>query len=285
LDWLKSQPEDTYHAVVTDPPFGLEYESEHLEKLRGSTGGAWRVPREGRKAVPRFTELSLQDLTRIESFFTELAPELLRVLRPGGHLVMASNPLVSPWMFGPFNRVFERRGVIIRLVQTLRGGDRPKGAETEYEDITVMPRSAYEPWGLFRKPLSERTVALNLDRWQTGALKRLDSDTPFTDVISSGFPTKEEREISNHPSLKPQSWLRPLVRALLPRGGVLLDPFMGSGSTIAAAKALGFDAVGVERDPQFYREAPKSIEALVAISDDLCERDIFDSIHGYGHSI
>lgn len=279
LPWLKTQPSDHYHAVLTDPPFGLEFEEDHLQKLRGSKGGSWRIPREGRKAVPRFTELKKEDLERIHGFFTSLAPELLRVLRPGGHLLIAANPLVSPWIFGPFNGVFERRGEVIRLIQTLRGGDRPKGSD-DYDDISVMPRAAYEPWGLYRKPLSEPTVVLNLDRWETGGLLRVSRERPFTDVFQSSFPTQEERRISQHPSLKPQSWLRPMVRALLPRGGVVLDPFMGSGSTVAAAKALGFEAVGVERDPQFFKEAPQTIRSLEEITDDLYERDLYDAIMG-----
>jgi len=44
---------------------------------------------------------------------------------------------------------FERRGEIIRTVCTLRGGDRPKGAEKEFEDISVIPRGLWEPWGLY----------------------------------------------------------------------------------------------------------------------------------------
>jgi len=47
----------------------------------------------------------------------------------------------------------------------------------------------------------------------------------------------EERKIAPHPSLKPQAFMRQLVRAALPLGrGVILDPFMGAGSTVAAAK-------------------------------------------------
>ena len=83
---------------------------------------------------------------------------------------------------------FEKRGEIIRLVQTLRGGDRPKNAHNEYPDVTVMPRSAWEPWGLFRKPCEGR-VPDNLKKWKTGGLRRLSDAQPFADVIQSG-PTR-----------------------------------------------------------------------------------------------
>lgn len=61
---------------------------------------------------------------------------------------------------------------------------------------------------------------------------------PFTDVIKSAPTRSTEREFANHPSLKPQAFMRLIVRASLPLGeGVVLDTFMGGGWTIAAAEA------------------------------------------------
>lgn len=54
-----------------------------------------------------------------------------------------------------------------------------------------------------------------------------------------------------HPTVKPQDLMRWLVRLVTPPGGVVLDPFAGSGSTLEAAIHEGHPAVGVERDPQF----------------------------------
>ncbi|GAB1384885.1 hypothetical protein MASR1M59_00330 [Melaminivora sp.] len=88
------------------------------------------------------------------------------------------------------------------LVCGWRGGDRPKLAEAEFPDICVTPRGTYEPWMLFRKPISEKTVAQNLRVWGAGGLRRLTTE----------------------------------------------EPFAGSGSTIAACEAVGYDCVGVEVD-------------------------------------
>jgi len=75
-----------------------------------------------------------------------------------------------------------------------------------------------------------------------------------------------EREIAPHPSLKPQKLLRHLVRASLPTGeGVVLDPFMGSGSTIAAALALGVKAIGVERQPEYFGMAVSAVPRLATL--------------------
>jgi site-specific DNA-methyltransferase (adenine-specific) len=157
---------------------------------------------------------------------------------------------------------FEKRGEIIRLVQTLRGGDRPKNAHDEFADVTVMPRSCWEPWGLFRKPCEGR-VQDNLRKWGTGGLRRISATEPFTDVIRSSPTRPDERAIAPHPSLKPQAFIRQIVRAALPLGvGVVLDPFMGAGSTIAAAIAVGYDSIGVEIDPEYFSVAEKAVPEL-----------------------
>jgi len=68
-----------------------------------------------------------------------------------------------------------------------------------------------------------------------------------------------------HPSLKPQRFLRQIVRASLPLGvGVIYDPFAGSGSTLAAAEAVGYRAVGTDRDLQYLEMGCKAFTGLVA---------------------
>jgi site-specific DNA-methyltransferase (adenine-specific) len=160
---------------------------------------------------------------------------------------------------------FEKRGEIIRLVKTLRGGDRPKNAHGEFVDVTVMPRSCWEPWGVFRKPCEGR-VQDNLRKWKTGGLRRVSRDRPFEDVIRSAPTRPEERAIAPHPSLKPQAFMRQIVRASLPLGtGVVLDPFMGGGSTIAAAMAVGYDSIGIEIDPVFFKISEQAIPRLAQL--------------------
>lgn len=267
--WMNAQPECSVHAIVTDPPYGLKEYTEHeTKKLRnGNKGGIWRIPPAGRSPLPRFTVLTASDYEDLESFFTEFAQAAMRILVPGAHVMIATNPLLSHVVYVPMLKAgFEKRGEIIRLVQTLRGGDRPKSAEKEFPDVSVMPKSQWEPWGLFRKPCEGR-VHDNLRKYGTGGLRRISDELPFGDVIRSNPTRKEERAISNHPSLKPQALMRQLVRGALPLGtGVVLDPFMGGGSTIAAAMAVGYESIGVERDAGFFQIAQEGIPGLAALT-------------------
>ncbi len=268
LEWMWSYPKHSIHAIVTDPPYGLkEFTPREKEKLRNGKGGIWRIPPsfDGcvRGPLPRFTVLSSDDLSRLRAFFLRFAQMAFRVLVPGGHIFIATNPLLSHLVYLPLLEAgFEKRSEIIRLVQTLRGGDRPKNAHDEFPGVSVMPRSGWEPWGLFRKPCEGR-VQDNLRKWKTGGLRRVSEQLPFGDVIQSAPTRPEERAISPHPSLKPQAFMRQIVRASLPLGeGIVLDPFMGGGSTIAAAISLRYESIGIEVDPSFFTNALEAIPKL-----------------------
>lgn len=269
LSWLKRRAEQSIHAVVTDPPYGAtEYTREQQEKLRAGKGGVWRIPPSfdgnRRAPLPRFTTMTGADLEYMYDFFHAWAEVLRPALVPGAHVMVACNPLVSPYISMALTRAgLERRGEIVRLVMTMRGGDRPKNAHEEFADTTVMPRSQWEPWLLYREPLGCKTVADNLRKYKTGALRRINHKQPFGDVIKSHPTRKQERELANHPSLKPQSFLRAVVRASLPMGeGLVLDPFAGSGSTLAAAEAVGYQSIGLERDPEYFKIARLAIARL-----------------------
>lgn len=271
FDWLRDREPSSVQAVVTDPPYGLfEYTPEQQVKLRNGKGGVWRIPPSfdgaKRAPLPRFTVLTARDLRALEEFFHRWATLLAPVLVPGANVLIATNPLLSYLVSGALARAgLERRGEIVRLVMTMRGGDRPKAAHTEFSEVSVMPRSMWEPWLVFRRPVEGR-VQDNLRRWRTGGFRRPTRERPFGDVIESSPTPKRERALAPHPSLKPQALLRQLVRAVLPLGqGVVLDPFAGAGSTLAAANAVGYESIGIEKDPTYYQTACTAIAPLAAL--------------------
>ena len=219
-----------------------------------------------RSPLPRFTTLSDADLAQLRLFFEGLGLLLYKTLVPGANVVVASNPLVQHCVADALSKAgLEARGAIVRCVRTMRGGDRPKNAHEEFSEVSVMPRSMWEPWLVFRRPLQGR-VQDNLRTWRTGGFRRPSQDKPFGDLIDSRPASKAERALAPHPSLKPQSFLRQVVRAALPLGeGVILDPFAGSGSTLAAALAQGYGCIGIESDEEYFEMSKRSILALSGI--------------------
>jgi len=272
FEWLRQCPPQSLHAVCTDPPYGLlEFSEKEVAKLRAGRGGVWRLPPmiggSQRDPLPRFTVLTEQQKQELRGFFFEWGKLLRPALVPGAHVCVAGHPILQHLVqIAMADAGFEVRSAIMRLYYSFRGGDRPKNAEREFPEVCVTPKGAYEPWMLFRKPIEAKTVAENLRRWKTGGLRRLAPGKPLPDVIASGRTPGREGAIANHPCLKPQHFLRIIVRALLPLGeGIVLDPFMGSGSTVAAGEALGYESVGVELDRQYYHDAEHAIPRLAAL--------------------
>ena len=270
--WLREQKPVSLHAVCTDPPYGvLEFTAKEVGKLRAGRGGVWRIPPiiggSRRDPLPRFTVLNQAQKMQLHDFFRDWGALLMRVLVPGAHVCVAGHPILQHLVQSAMAEVgYEVRPAIMRLYFSFRGGDRPKNAESEFPQVCVTPKGAYEPWMLFRKPIEGRTVAENLRRWKTGGLRRIGQNRPLPDAIPSGRTPDREDSISKHPCLKPQHFMRIIVRALLPLGqGIILDPFMGSGSTIAAAEAVGYRSVGVEIDAEYYRLAEGAIPRLGAL--------------------
>ena len=271
FDWMRECEPHSLHAIVTDPPYGLvEYTDKEQTKLRNGRGGVWRIPPSfdghQRAPLPRFTVLNDGDRAAMHDFFFEFGKLTVRITVPGANILIASNPLLVHVVANAMSAAgLEIRGYLSRLVMTMRGGDRPKNAHEEFSDVSVMPRSMFEPWLVLRHRLDGR-VQDNLRKWATGGFRRPSPERPFGDVIQSSPTPRYERAIAPHPSLKPQAFLRSVVRAALPMGqGVILDPFAGSGSTLAAANAIGYESIGIERDPQYISMAQKAISKLSAI--------------------
>ena len=281
LVWMKTLPDNSLQAIVTDPPYGVkEYEDEDLYKRNIGKGGVWRLPPafDGsvRAPLPRFTALTKKEVQQIYHFFLEWAKEVNRVVAPGGHIIIATNSFIAPTLYRALeDGGLEFRDQIMRLVRTLRGGDRPKNAEDEFPDVNTLPRGCYEPWGVFRVPIPKgMRVQDTLRKYGTGGLRRLPNGMPFEDIIKSERTPKREKLIADHPSLKPQGLMRQLVYASLPTGkGIVYDPFMGSGSTLAAANSVGYKSVGTELYKSYFDLATNSIEQLSKIE----VRDLYKS--------
>jgi site-specific DNA-methyltransferase (adenine-specific) len=145
LEWLSRVPEHSLHAVVTDPPYGIkEYDLDQLAKRAAGVGGIWRIPPSfdghTRAPLPRFTALDVNERERVRRFFVDWGQLAVRALRPGGHVFIATNAFIAQLLYGALvESGLEFRGQIIRLVRTLRGGDRPKNAEEEFPGVS-------KPW-------------------------------------------------------------------------------------------------------------------------------------------
>lgn len=165
-------------------------------------------------------------------------------------------------------------------------------AAKQWDGWGTALRPACEPLVLARKPM-RGTVAQNVLTHGTGAiniagawLEREDSDAGWpSNVIldddtarAMGEPSRyfyvakpsqaERGEANNHPTLKPLTLMRYLCRMVTPPGGLLVDPFAGSGTTLIAARKEGFRAVGVELEEAHCEIIAKRLELGAAADPD-----------------
>lgn len=77
----------------------------------------------------------------------------------------------------------------------------------------------------------------------------------------TGAPNKPLISKNHHPTVKPKKLMSYLIKLITPPNGVVLDPFMGSGSTGIAAKECGFSFIGIEREQDYFEIAQKRIDA------------------------
>ena len=135
----------------------------------------------------------------------------------------------------------------------------PNDATSEYADEGSAARFFYCP----KTSKSERHS--NLDDHETSVGV---NGNKWTDQDYRKGDTKPTTERKNtHPTVKPVELMKYLCRLVTPKGGTVLDPFMGSGSTGMAAKDEGFDFIGIEKDEEYFKICESRIKTTSPLMD------------------
>jgi DNA modification methylase len=280
---MRTLPENSVDAIVTDPPY-------HLTNGGGGPHGKSRETPFAR-ARAGATSTGFMGMTwdgGDVAFQAETWAEALRVLKPGGHLLAFGGTRT-------YHRLvcaIEDAGFVVRdMAAWLYGAGFPKATDkakipAAWRGWNTALKPAIEPISLARKPMIG-TLAENLQRWGTGGsaarffwspkASRADRneglqgmpevmpptavDRPGQAERGTGRGSRSGPRANHHPTVKPTDLMRYLCRLVTPKGGVVLDPFMGSGSTLKAAELEGFSAIGIELDPQYIEIARRRIAA------------------------
>ena len=211
-------------------------------------------------------------------------------------IVMARKPLsektvadnVLEWGTGGINidgcRISHNEPIRVKKAQ--EGGNKVYGQSGRYEDTTELKPEGRFPANIIfdeeaGKLLDEQTGVLTSGFMKAGTTRKMsesnvntyghyDSDTSYRDTYgdsggASRFfycpkTSKSDRsEGNNHPTVKPTDLMAYLIRLVTPKGGIVLDPFMGSGSTGKAAVREGMDFIGIERETEYFQIAEARI--------------------------
>jgi site-specific DNA-methyltransferase (adenine-specific) len=338
--FLRDQPDNRYDSCVTDPPYALV-------SIVKRFGGKNAAPAKGNEAYMRASAgfMGKQWDTGESAHSVEFWAEVLRVLKPGGHVVA----FASTRTYHRLACAIEDAGFEIRdMAQWLYGtGFNKKGyIFRDEEGKPIGPwggslKPANEPIAIARKPLSEKTIIANIERWGTGAINvdgcRIEGEVPAFDYFETGskrgydggikggsrtgekrngrwpanvvhdgsdevlaafpivgdshppdnagsirtnqiygadneprtfhagFPDSgsaarffyqakaddDDRLGSKHPTVKPVNLMQWLVRLVTPPGGLVLDPFAGTGTTAEACFREGMRCMLIERESEY----------------------------------
>lgn len=325
LEVLKTLPDNSVDAIVTDPPYGL---SQHSQGDIVNALTAWLAGEEYTHGKGGFMGKEWDSFVPSPMLFKKC----LRVLKPGGHMLCFAGARTQDLM-GIAIRLagFELRDSCLFLYgsgfpkgQNIAKGIEKLGVSNEakrWEGWNTNLKPAYEPILMARKPFAGTVVenvlkhgvgGLNIDGCRVesadvvggrGCKKNTEGTICFSEYKGEGyeprrhtqgrypanvildgseevealFPkdaqrffycakaSKRDRDeglegMNPYPTVKNTALMRHLVRLVTPKGGVVLDPFMGSGSTGKACMYEGMQFIGVELNPKYVEIAKARIE-------------------------
>jgi site-specific DNA-methyltransferase (adenine-specific) len=302
FDVLRSLPDESVDSVITDPPYfldKLDHDWDVPNFTTSSKGGTV-------KSLPIGMKFDSQQGRSFQTFMHDLSLEVLRVLKPGGAYVAMSAPrLYHRLGVAVEDAGFEVRDMWAWLytqnqVKAMSVERFINENELSPEQLAVLRaelaqwktpqiKSCIEPAVFAQKPKldkSGRPVTF-LQNWLDHHIGLLNIRTgvgvggemlsvnvvttgPISEATDRAFlvtkPTKKEKGETSHLSVKPLSLMEQYIRITTPVGGVVLDPFNGSGSTGIAALNVGCDYVGVELSPVYFAESATRFEE--ALGDD-----------------
>jgi site-specific DNA-methyltransferase (adenine-specific) len=100
------------------------------------------------------------------------------------------------------------------------------------------------------------------------AMKAENHGKQMKSVWQFNAPSSSEKLLGKHPTQKPTALLRRILKASTPPGGIVLDPFFGSGTTGVAAAELGFNVIGIEQDESYCQLSRSRVLAVIQSSFD-----------------
>ncbi|MBH8600508.1 site-specific DNA-methyltransferase [Thermoactinomyces sp. CICC 23799] len=170
------------------------------------------------------------DMSVLEHWWRLICDNLRRVLKPTGHIIVFCNSDSYPAFYPP---MFNRWDKLVCLVWDKERVGLGRIWRHQHELIIAgRNKGAYEP--------------------NDGVLR--------SDILRFKATKSKDRK---HPVEKPVELLAELIKATTPPGGIVLDPFAGSGSTLVAAKREGFNYVGIEKEAEYVKIANERLKLSV----------------------
>ena len=226
--FLKQIKSDTVDLILTDPPYNLgmfmKNRDTNLHKMRDNFFGA-----------AGWDDLVYEEwLMSMDNFFKESA----RISKKGASMIMFMSLIKLETLI----QIAEKHGFYYKTTGIWhKTNPMPRNMNLHFVNST-------EAWLYFT--YKTRTGTFNNE----GKL--------YHDFIETSLVTKNEKAFGKHPTQKPVQLISHFVELLSNKGDLIVDPFMGSGTTGVVSKSLGRDFIGIELEEGYFNIATQRIEDL-----------------------
>ena len=277
FELLKALPDNSIHLALTDPPYfidgmGNDWDNASLQRKASKAGVVGSMP-VGMKFDPAQGR-------KFQRFMEPICEELHRVLKPGGFAVIFSQArLYGRLAVAAEDAGFEIRDMLgwtyegqakafsqdhfVRRMQHLSSAERAHILGRLDGRKTPQLKPCIEPMVLAQKPRTG-TFVENWLQHEVGLVdtkQSLDGKFPGN-LIPCAKPSKAEKgEGNEHLTVKPVRLLEHLIKLFTVEGQVVLDPFLGSGSTAVAAQNTNRECIGFEIERAYVRIAEERVHA------------------------
>lgn len=224
LEGMRRMPDGCVDLVITDPPY-----------LIGNQGGGfWSKAAEGNHYNARGTRKGMEKLGNIKDGFDDaILDELCRVMKKINLYVFCSQKQIQRYL----DYFVNERGCNWNLISWHKTNPIPACGNkylSDTEFILFFREKGVRVYGTYE---TKRTFYVTLRN-------------------------QEDNVRYNHPTVKPLNIIRNLIINSSQTGGIILDPFMGTGTTAVAAKQEGRRYIGFEIDNRYYETAKERVSAL-----------------------
>lgn len=225
LEVMRSMPDKSVDAVITDPPYNLgkfmKDRDTNLKKMRDNYFGA-----------AGWDDLEFADWEATMDGFFE---EAVRVLKRGGAMIVFMSIIKVETLI----RIAERHGLYYKTTGIWhKQNPMPRNMNLHFVNST-------EAWIYFM--YKKKTGTFNND------------GKVIHDFIETSVTPAGERKHGKHPTQKPEQLMSHFIKLLTNEGDMVLDPFMGSGTTGIACVLEGREFIGIELEPEYLEIAEKRI--------------------------
>lgn len=292
LKFLPQIDNETIDVVLTDPPYFLDKLDNNWNEENVSNQNNQYII----KSLPARMKFDKEQGKRLYTWYLDISNEIFRVLKPGGFFFSFSSPRLYHRMASAVDDAgFEIRDTFIWLYTQnqvkamsvnhfIEKMNIDKEAKEQIQTAlngwkTPQIKSCFEPIVMAQKPV-DQTYLNNILKHEIGLFNtnvRIgDNMYPanvFTidninELIDKVFllpkPTKKEKgEYNIHKTVKPLAICEYLIKlSVFSKNAIVLDPFVGSGTTAVAAKKLGINYIGIDANEKYVKISEKRIREL-----------------------